>query len=302
MGSAHPFEISLESNVSDIDSYKKLSIIKFKTNVDYDHAKIISIFSKNKLCITKEFGCILPRDHKNHISAFFGKLGKKSLIGLDSDSDNNPRLSRYNVGNVVLATMYIDHFSEDGKLTLLVFNGGSIKKELWHNTYESLFNASDLTPTKFQEKELRKLFVAKYYNSLLEIKYDPASQEEFGNAKEGELKSFRSRKLNPKAERIKDIIDNTEIKIKKFQSETFATYEHINKSCRVIFTIDIEGKITLDFPKIEWIALRDDYDIEEHYYLFAKKIYDEIISNEMFNDESQNDESQSSLSDFWSSE
>lgn len=251
MGSDHPFEISLEANVSDIDSYKTLSIIKYKTNVTYDKNKLMSTFSKNKICVTKEFGCIYPRNYESHISAFFGKLGKKSLIGLDSDSDDNPRLRRYNIGNVILATMYVDHFSEDGKLALLVFNGGNIKKELWYNIYESLFGVSELTPAKFKETELRKLFINKYYNSLLEIKYDPASQEEFGNAKEGELKSFRSKKLNPEAERIKDIIDNPEIKIKRFQSEVFETYEHVNESCRVKFTINIDGNITLDFPKID---------------------------------------------------
>lgn len=297
MGSDHPFEIILDSNVSDIDIYKTLSIVKYKTNIAYDHDNIISAFSENKLCITKEFGCIYIRNYGNHVSILFGKLGKKNLIGLDDDSDNNPRIRRYIIDKVILATMYIDHFSEDGKLSLLVFNGGNIKKELWYNIYGSLFNVSKLTPAKFKEKELRNLFVTKYYNSLIEIKYDPASQEEFGNAKEGEYKSFRSKKLNPEAERIKDIIDNPEIKIKKFQSEIFDTYEHINKSCRVVFTIEIEGKISLEFPKIEWIDFKDNYDIEEHYYLFAKKIYDKIISTDIFIDESQR-----TFTDFWSVE
>lgn len=278
----HPFEIISETDDYDIDSYRTLSIVKYKTDLSYDFDEIISKFSKNKLNLTKEFGCVYTKPYDDHVSVLFGKLGDRTLTGLHTDLEENPILRRYNVSNVILATMYVDHFSEDDKLTLLVFNGGKISKNLWHAQYKYLFNILGLTPTKFSEKELRKLCINKYLDGLSEIRFDPASEEKFGNVKTAEYKSISHKKLNPKAEKIKEIMENNEIKVKMFRSEIFSTYEDLDKSYRVAFTIDIAGKITLEFPKISWSSLKDDYDTEEHYYSFARKIYDEIISKEIY--------------------
>lgn len=194
--------------------------------------------------------------------------------------------------------MYIDHFSEDDKLTLLVFNGGKISKNLWHATYRNLFNILDLTPLKFSEKELRKLCINRYLDGLLEIKFDPAGEEKFGNVKTAEYKSIHSKKLNPKAEKIKEIIENDEIKVNMFKSEIASTYGNLDKSYQVAFTIDVEGKITLEFPRISWSSLKDNHDIEEHYYSFARKIYDEIIYKDIYIREMDEGKLQKSLFDF----
>lgn len=284
MDSSHPFKISSETDISDIDSYRTLSIIKYETNATYDYNEIISKFSRNKLCITKEFGCVYTKKYENHVSALFGKLGNKTLTGLYADSDDNPLLRRYNVANVIVATMYIDHFSEDNKLTLLVFNGGRISKDLWHATYRNLLNVYDLTPVKFSEKELRKLCFNKYVDSLLEIKFDPASDEEFGNTKLAEFKSIPSKYLDLKAKKMKEIIENDEIKVNRFKSTISATCEKLDKSYQMGFTIDVDGKITLEFPKISWSPYVDSNKVEEYYYSFARKIYDEIISKEIYKD------------------
>jgi hypothetical protein len=225
-------------------------------------------------------------------------LGNRTLTGLHTDSEDNPVLRRYNFSNVILATMYIDHFSEDDKLTLLVFNGGKISKNLWSAPYKNLFNVLDLNPTKFSEKELRKLCINKYLDGLSEIRFDPAGEEKFGNTKTAEYKSIRSKKLNPKAEKIKEIIENDEIKVNMFKSEISSTYENLDKSYQVDFTIDVEGRIILEFPRISWSSLKDDYDVEEHYYSFARKIYDEIVSKEIYVNEMNDDKSQKSLFDF----
>ncbi|AKB80920.1 hypothetical protein MSBR3_0342 [Methanosarcina barkeri 3] len=298
MDSSHPFKIISETDDSDIDRYRTLSIVKYKTDSPFDFDEIIYKFSKNKLNITKEFGCVYTKPYGDHVSALFGKLGNKTLTGLLTDYEDNPVLRRYNLSNVILATMYVDHFPEDNKLTLLVFNGGKISKNLWHAPYNNLFNVLDLTPTKFSEKELRKLCINKYVDGLSEIRFDPASEEEFGNVKTAEYTSIRSKKLNPKAEKIKEIIENDEIKVNMFKSEIWATYENLDKSYPVAFTIDIDGKVTLEFPRISWSSLNDDYDIEEHYYSFARKIYDEIVSKEIYINEKDEDKSQKSLFDF----
>lgn len=298
MDSSHPFKIISETDDSDIDSYRTLSIVKYKTDLPFDFDEIINKFSKDRLNITKEFGCVYTKPYGGHVSALFGKLGNKTLTGLHTDSEDNPVLRRYNLSNVILATMYVDHFSEDNNLTLLVFNGGKISKNLWHAPYKNLFNILNLTPTKFSERELRKLCINKYLDGLSEIRFDPASEEEFGNVKTAEYKSIRSKKLNPKAEKIKEILENDEIKVNMFKSEIAATYEYLDKSYTVAFTIDIDGKITLDFPRISWSSLNDDYDIEEHYYSFARKIYNEIGSKEIYLNGKDEDKSQKSLFDF----
>ncbi|AKB81139.1 hypothetical protein MSBR3_0561 [Methanosarcina barkeri 3] len=297
MDSTHPFEIVPETDDSDVDIHRTLSITKYVTNVTYDSDEIKSKFFKNKLCLTDGFGCVYPKEVNGHIHALFGKLGVKTLLGLDTDSDNNNMLRRYNFGRVIVATMYVDHFPEDNKLSLIVFNSGKISKDLWQSTYRNLLNVFDLKPVKFSDEELRKICFTKYRDDLLEIKFDPASEKEFGNVKLAEYKSIRSKKFNPNAKKIQEIIDNNEIKVNRFKSDIYSTYPNLDKSYPVAFTIDVEGKVTLEFPKISW-SLKDTNEIEEHYYSFASKIYDEIISKEIYAKEAEEDNSQKSLFDF----
>jgi hypothetical protein len=298
MDSNHPFEISQETDDSDIDNYRTLSIVKYITNTTYDSNEIISKFSTNKLNPTTEFGCVYPKKFNNHVHVLFGKLGTKTLTGLATDSDNNTVLQRYNFSRVIVATMYIDHFSEASNLALIVFRGGKISTDLWHAAYRNLLNIYDLKPVKFSEKKIRKMCFDKYRDSLLEIKFDPASEEEFGNIKFAEYKSVRSKKFNPSAKKIQEIIDNDEIKVNRFKSVISATYEDLDRSYQIPFAIDIEGKVTLEFPKISWSLLKDNYDIEEHYYSFAEKIYNEIISEDIYRKEEEESKSQKSLFDF----
>jgi len=296
MGSQHPFEIVQETDDSDIDNYRTLSIVKYITNATYNSKEIVSKFSKNKLNSTKEFGCIKPNEFDSHVQVLFGKLGTKTLTGLNTDPYNNDTiLCRYSFGKVVVATMYIDHFSEGGKLALIVFRGGKISTELWHATYRNLLNIYELTPVKFSAKELRKLCFNKYKNNLLEIKFDPASSEDFGNIKQAEYKSIRYKKFNPDAKKIQEIIENDEIKVNRFKSIISSTYEDLDRSYQIPFTIDIEGKVTLEFPKISWSLLKDSNDIEELYYSFAEKVYSEIISKSIYEKE---DKSQKLILDF----
>lgn len=298
MDRQHPFEIVQETDDSDIDNYRTLSIVKYITNATYDSKEIISKFSKNKLNSTKEFGCVKPKEFDNHVQVLFGKLGTKTLTGLSTDN-NDIILRRYSFGKVVVATMYIDHFSEDNKLALIVFRGGKISTDLWHATYRNLLNIYDLIPVKFSAKELRKLCFGRYLDNLIEIRFDPASAEDFGNVKLAEYKSVRSKKFNPKAKKIQEIIDNDEIKVNRFKSVISSTCEDLDKSYQVPFTIDIEGKVTLEFPKISWSPLKDNYDIEELYYSFAEKIYNEIISKDIYIKEDEKEvRSQKSLFDF----
>lgn len=83
-----------------------------------------------------------------------------------------------------------------------------------------------------------------------------------------------------------------------FKSEIASTYGNLDKSYQVAFTIDVEGKITLEFPRISWSSLKDNHDIEEHYYSFARKIYDEIIYKDIYIREMDEGKLQKSLFDF----
>jgi len=85
--------------------------------------------------------------------------------------------------------------------------------------------------------------------------------------------------------------------VNKFKSVTSSTCEDLDKSYQIPFTIDIEGKVTLEFPKLAWSPLNDNYDIEKLYYSFAEKVYNEIISSDVYvrDDEGK---TQKSLFDF----
>jgi len=205
MDDSLPFEISKEIDDSDIDSHRTLSIVKYVTDVVYNPNEIISKFSRNRLNCTAEFGCVDPKIFDDHVHVLFGKLGTKTLTGLNTDSDNNTSLMRYSFKNVIIATMYIDHFSEDNNLSLIVFHGGKISTDLWHATYRNLLNIYDIRPVKFSERKIKKMCFEKYQDNLLEIKFDPASEEEFGNVKFAEYKSVRYKKFNPNAKKYKKL-------------------------------------------------------------------------------------------------
>ena len=179
--------------------------------------------------------------------------------------------------------MHIDHFcEEDDKLGLIMYGGGDIKDDLIKAMYKTMLNSSYLKIVEFDEDMLRKLCFEVYFRDLYDIEFDPAVEKTFGNVHLADYKSKKNERINYQALKIQEIKDNNNIKIRHFKSKVTATHDKLSKSYDVKFTIDVDGKISLNFPKLSWNHGTSSLDAEIYFYEFARSIYDEIINPGLF--------------------
>ncbi|SDF32471.1 hypothetical protein SAMN04488589_0352 [Methanolobus vulcani] len=276
-----PFIFDLDSDSSDVDYSKALSITRYVTNYPFDVDEINNKMSDKKIKISDDFGCLNIKKNSDSVHTLFVKTGYKSLLGLNYESDS-VYLEKYKVSNVVVATMHIDHFpDEDNNLNLLVFGGGQISQDMWVNYYKKTLGIHNFNIVKFNESQIREMCFKKYSDVIYEMIFDPASVDKFGKVDIAQYKTNKS-KIDIDAENIKEIVDNEEIKIIKFKSEYISTCKYLDKSYPIKFTINTSGKMKLDFPSLSFTNVENAYDVENLFYSFARKVYNEIISDELY--------------------
>lgn len=285
-GADIPFEWEPDIASSDINTYRKLSILRYEAKFSFNSEKISQHFKKNLLKNGRDFGCIDIINNQHSIHLLFAKMGDRRHSSATFDPQSKEYLSRvsFKIKNLIVSTTHVDNFpDENNNLNLLVFNGGGIKNELLFAQYRSLLSGSLPKQLEFNESELRKLCFDKFESNLFEIIFNPVKEPGFGNTQQAGYKSESKNILDPTAEKIKELKENKNIVITGFRSSIFANHDDLSKEYEIKFSINSTGKIELDFPKLSWIDLESDEQIETKFYEFAGKIYDEIISKELYN-------------------
>lgn len=281
-----PFEWEHDTSSTDINAHTKLSIIRYETNYQFDSTKLNQYFKNNLLKIGRDFGCIDVKDHQKSVHLLFARMGDRRHVSAKFDPKTNEYLSRsaFKIKNIIVSTTHVDNFpDEDNKLNLLVFNGGNIQKELLFSQYKYFLSSSLPKQLAFDESEFRRLCFEKFQDRLIDISFNPLKDPDFGNTQQAQYKSEPKRILNLDAEKIRDLKDTDDIIITSFKSSVVSTHEDLSKEYEIKFTININGKIELEFPTLSWIDLDSDDAIEIRFYEYARIIYDDIINKDLYN-------------------
>ncbi|MDI3486238.1 MAG: hypothetical protein PWQ50_1458 [Methanolobus sp.] len=280
-----PFDWEPDVDSFNINSKRTLSIIRYETKYAYDSIKISEHFKKNILKAGKDFGCIDIQDNESSIHTLFAKMGNRRHTTATFDSNTREYLSRYSfkLKNLIVSTIHVDNFpGKNNNLNLLVFNGGNIKNDLLFSQYRFFLGKSLPQKMTLNESELRRLCFEKFQKNLSDISFNPVKEKEFGNTRKAEYKSDPENILDPNAEKIKELQENKTIIINGFESSIISTHNYLAQNYEINFSVDINGKIELTFPKLKWIDIESEQDMEIYFYDFAKKIYDEIGSKELY--------------------
>lgn len=281
-----PFEWQPEIESSDINTHRKLSILRYEAKCPFNLEQISRHFKRNKLKFGRDFGCIDDIINKQSIHLLFAKMGdlRHSSAIFDPKTKEYLSSTSFKIKNLIISITHVDNFPDDeNNLNLLVFNGGGIKNERLFAQYRSILAGSQPKQLEFNERELRNLCFNKFESNLSEISFNPVKEPGFGNTHQAEYQSERSSILDPNAEKIKELKENNSIIITGFKSSIISKHDNLSKEAEVRFTINNTGKIELEFPKLLWIELEANEQIEIKFYEFARKIYDEIISRELYN-------------------
>ena len=280
-----PFKWEHDNASSNINAHTKLSIVRYESNYSFNSTKISHYFRKNLLKSGHDFGCIDIIDNQKSVHLLFAQMGDRRHVNAKFDSETKEYLSRnaFKITDIIVSTTHIDNFpSEDNKLNLLVFNGGNIQKEKLFSQYKYFLLNSIPKQLKFNEDELRGLCFDKFQDKLVDISFNPLKEPDFGNTQQAQYKSEPKNILDPDAGKIKELKETDNIIITSFKSSVISTHADLSKHYDIKFTININGKIELEFPNLSWIDLDSDEEKEIKFYEFARKIYDEIISEELY--------------------
>ncbi|AKB25866.1 hypothetical protein MSMTP_2397 [Methanosarcina sp. MTP4] len=280
-----PFEWEPDNASFDINAHKKLSILRYETKYSFDSDKMSQHFKKNLLKSGREFGCIDVKKNQKSIHLLFAKMGDRRHSSAAFDPQTKEYLSRnsFKIKNLIVSTLHVDNFpDENNYLNLLVFNGGSIKNERLFSQYKYFLTSSQPKQLGFNEWELRKLCFDKFENNLFEISFNPVKELGFGTTQQADYKSETHNILDPNAVRIKELKETNNIIITGFKSSIVSGHDDLGKEYEIKFEINGKGKIELEFPKLSWIDLDSDDEIEIKFYEYARKIYDEIVSKELY--------------------
>jgi len=280
-----PFKWEHDNASSNINAYTKLSIVRYESKYSFDSIKISQYFRKKMLKSGRDFGCIDVKDNQKSVHLLFALMGDRRHVSAKFHPETKEYLSRnaFKIKDIIVSTTHVDNFpNEDNKLNLLVFNGGNIKKEVLFSQYMHFLSSSSLKQLKFNEDELRRLCFDKFQDKLVDISFNPLKEPDFGNTQQAQYKSEPKNILDPDAGKIKELKETDNIIITSFKSSVISTHIDLSKSYEIKFTIDINGKIELEFPTLSWIDLDSDEKREIKFYEFARKIYDEIISKELY--------------------
>ncbi|KKH45453.1 hypothetical protein [Methanosarcina sp. 1.H.A.2.2] len=280
-----PFEWELEIESSDINTHRKLSILRYETKCSFNLEQISQHFKRNRLKFGRDFGCIDDIKNEQSIHLLFAKMGdlRHSSAIFDSKTKEYLSSTSFKIKNLIVSTIHVDNFQDEtNNLNLLVFNGGGTKNERLFAQYRSILADSQPKQLEFDEYELRNLCFDKFESNLSEISFNPVKEPGFGNTQQAEYQSERRSILDPNAEKIKELKDSNNIIITGFKSSIISKHDNLSKEAEVRFTINSTGKIELEFPKLAWIDVEPNKKIEIKFYEFARKIYDEIVSKELY--------------------
>ena len=284
-------DIKLDIIIDDsynIDVHRTITVRKYETDIMCDLDAVKDSLDSNYLKHGKEFGCISVHKSEGSVHATFGQIGDSHITSIGDCSENSVSLIHYLIRNVVKSTMHVDHFCDDGgKLGIIMYGGGNIKDDLVKSMYKACLNISNLKIVEFDEDIIRKLCFERFLEELYDINFDPAVDESFGNVHLADYKSRQNQRINHRASKIQEIIDNTDIKVQRFKSQVTETHKLLNKSYDVRFTIDVKGKIIIDFPQLLWKEGTSSLDAEIYLYEFAGTIYDEIVTPKLFKHDKQ---------------
>lgn len=280
-----PFEWEHDNTSSNINARTELSIVRYEAKYSFDSTEISQYFKRNLLKSGRDFGCIDVKENQKSVHLLFARMGDRRHMGAKFHPETNEYLSRnsFKIKNIIVSTTHVDNFpNEVNKLNLLVFNGGNIQKEVLFSQYRHFLSSSLPKQLKLNEDELRKLCFDKFQNKLVEISFNPLKEPAFGNTQQAQYISEPNNILDPDAGKIEELKKTDNIIITSFKSSVISTHADLSKEYEIKFTININGKIKLEFPNLSWIDLDSDEEIEIKFYEFARKIYDEIISKELY--------------------
>lgn len=280
-----PFKWEHDTASPNINAHTKLSIVRYESQYSFDSTKISKYFRRKLLKSGHDFGCIDVKDNQKSVHLLFARMGDKRHVSAKFHSETKEYLSRnaFKIKDIIVSTTHVDHFpNEENKLILLVFNGGNIQKEVLFSQYRPLLSSYLPKQLKFNEDGLRKLCFDKFQDKLVEINFNPLKEPDFGNTQQAQYKSEPKNILDPDAGKINELKETDNIIITSFKSSVISTHVDLSKEYEIKFTINIDGKIELEFPNLSWIDLDSDEEIEVKFYEFARKIYDEIISDELY--------------------
>lgn len=258
---------------------RDITVRKFSTDVPFDRSKIAQSLRERRLRKGDNFGVIQTYKEQTDedIRALCGLTGIKNLTLLDQNDD----IKRLGVRHTIVSTLMVEFLAnqESGNLDLLVYGGPQGQKDLWEMLRCNFGVQSDPIPLYLSLDGIR-LLCEEFFLFLFEIVTDPTQQDGYGNIIEADLKANKREFILSNADRMQQILNNKNIRIRSFRSIIpQQTIPSLRSKYEVRFRVLKDSGIRLEIPALSIRRRLDPNFYEIVMYDFARYVYAQIVKD-----------------------
>jgi hypothetical protein len=268
---------------------RDITVRKFSTDTPFQYEQITQGLQSRQLRKGDAFGVIqvTKKQTDEDLRALCGLTGVKNFIMID-ESDH---LKRVGVKNTVVATLMVEFLpnQESGRLDLLVYGGPQGQKELWEMLRNNFGVHTDPIPLYLSMEGIR-LLCEEFFEQLFEIVADPTQQDGYGNIIEANLKGNKREYILPSADRMQQIHQNKNIRIRSFRSIILnQSIISLRNRYDIRFRVLKDSGVKIEMPGLILKKRSDPNSYETVLYNFARYIYGQIVKDRNVYTENEED-------------
>ena len=258
---------------------REITVQTYKTNLPFNYDALDKGLESAWLNPQIRFGVFArspASDKKDELHVVLGLQDDMTVRAYDYD---NRRPLWFSWKNLVVDTVAIRYFkTEDGFLHFTTTGGGRrITDEKLHEFNSTFLGIPKDAATKlqFDLEKLRALCFDRFVERLYMVKFGDAAAEEYRSIDHTQFKSREY--IDPTAGRLKEIRDDSQVKIESFDSDLVMRSSDIAAQIQVRFFIrGTNGSLRLRFPKITYRTQHKT--VEDQVRVFYRLVDDTVGS------------------------
>lgn len=282
---------------------RQVTVCRYRTSIEFDHQKILAAVKRCELKPEDDLGIInwytstdsipdqqettkdLDKDEaesstvgREWVRALFGFISNKYFRWLDLESR---AIYEFMIEGVLSSTFLTEYFrnSED-ELEFLTYGGSQYEERIkakHRNCFRMIFGAQLM---EFTYDFVRSICLRPECRATLkEIVYAPSGEAGYGTVDESSMKSKYTNIIDPRAERVKEILENPKILISEFTAKVTMEHPLVYDPVTIRFRLTKRGRVTLYLPQIEFVRPLTDVERENKLYEIVRKAYGHITDN-----------------------
>ncbi len=274
----HIQQVEIAPQAEGVLDQREITVQTYQSTIPFDYEALSSRIEQAWLAPSIRVGIFQrsPLAGKDEIHVVLGLQGALSVRAYDYDER---RPIYYSWQGVVVETVAVRYLRDEHGLTRFTTFGGGVRitEEKLHEFNEAFLKIPEdaVSKLQFDLEKLRDLCFGRFAERLFLLRFANPSAVGYESIDHA---LFQSRKyIDPKAERLREIQDDPQVRIESFDSDIRVTTPDLTAPVEVRFAIrGLSGALRLRFPKVQYSA--QIKTVEEQVRIFYRLV-DETVQS-----------------------